>query len=133
MKVLFALLTALAVTSLTPSSSLGQAPAPKGKVKVGSVTTVTLSLTRTTGRVKVEVTGEVPTTGWTNATLVETKSMGGTVNLDFVADKPAGPAGQVVSQVSAYTTVAAHDGEMKVIVHAARGTKEATIQIGAGH
>jgi hypothetical protein len=79
----------------------------------------------------VTAIGTVPTLGWTHARFVPRSPRRGApqvIELDFVAEPPAGLAGDVVSAISASGLVAAPpDGVREVLVHAAEDNKQVPI------
>lgn len=107
------------------------------KTKVHEIKTVKLSVSGA-AKIKVVVAGTVGTGGWTEAELVASATRAEkpensdvvTVHFDFVATKPTGVVTQVITPISAETSLPAPGAgkTLKVIVHSETNEKEDSIK-----
>jgi len=83
-------------------------------------------------QIVVHAKGTVPTTGWTNPALVrvvyDVVPVDGIQDFDFVADRPEGIVGHIVTEIAAKSDLFDKPEWMKgVRVHAAGNSKEVAI------
>jgi hypothetical protein len=117
--------------------AFGQTPETKpDKVKIHEIESVGISITGA-AMVKVTAVGDVPTSGWTGGQLVGSanhKDGSGdgnviTMHYDFVAVKPTGVVSQVITKITAETSLPAPPAGklLKVVVRSETNEKEGSI------
>jgi hypothetical protein len=105
------------------------------KTKVMEVKAVELSSAGVTGKVRIDAAGQVNTSGWTDAELIDSEGAAadGNRHFDLVATAPTGIVQQVILPIAASRTIHTGGGTVCVVVHASAnemGPKCITVQIG---
>jgi hypothetical protein len=127
-------LLTIPLSGLTQEKNSDKKKTLAAKIKVLSVETVILSSASVNGKIKVVVTGQVGTPGWSGADLVRTVNppKDGKIHLDFVATKPSGMSIQVVTPIGAAVTFQGTSGNNVILVHTSTNEKEASIKVQIG-